>query len=46
MYVKIAAIIGIVIIECVALYMGRNGKVMALAVGLVGGIGGYTVGAV
>lgn len=46
MYVKIAAIVGIVIIECFALYKGRDGKLIALAVGLIGGIAGYTVGVV
>jgi len=44
MYVKIAAIAAITIIECVALYKGMNGKIMSLAVGVLGGIAGYTIG--
>ena len=39
--VAIAAIAGIVIMECVALSKGVNGTMFSVAAAIVGGIGGY-----
>lgn len=38
--IAIAAIAGVVIMECVALIMGVNGVLLAGAVGTVSGVGG------
>jgi len=38
--IAIAAIAGVVVMECVALIMGMNGTLLAGAVGTVSGIGG------
>ena len=40
----ISAIIGITIIEAMALYKGRNGKLFSLAVGALSGLGGFCLG--
>lgn len=46
MFVKVACVIGITVIECYALYKGRDGKLLTLALALIGGIGGYSLGAI
>lgn len=40
-YIKEVAIAGIVILEAIALYMGINGVVLTMVVGLIAGIAGY-----
>ena len=42
--IKVAAILAIAAIECMALYMGMNGTILALAVGAIAGLGGYAIG--
>ena len=42
-WLKIAAIGGVVVLEAVALFLGYNGTGLALAVGVVSGLGGYFV---
>lgn len=41
---KVCAIIGIVLIECVALYLGVNGVLLSLSIGGIAGIAGYEIG--
>ena len=41
--VPIAAIIGLVVMECVALSLGFNGTLFTSVAAIVGGIGGYYV---
>ena len=43
MYKTIAAIAGIVIIECVALFKGINGTGFYLSACIIGGLGGYAI---
>jgi len=41
---KLVAIGGIVVIECVALYLGINGVLLSLSIGGIAGIAGYEIG--
>jgi len=41
--VAIAAIIGLTIIECVALFNGIDGTLMTLVLAIIAGIAGYTL---
>lgn len=41
---KVVAIGGIVVIECVALYLGVNGALLSLSIGGIAGIAGYAIG--
>jgi len=41
--VPFVAIIGLVVIECIALHNGINGKLMTVVVGAIAGIGGWTL---
>lgn len=43
-YVKELAIAGIVVIVCVALYLGVDGVLLASAIGGIAGIAGYELG--
>jgi hypothetical protein len=40
----ISAIIAIAAIELYATYKGMNGKMMALTIAILSGLGGYTIG--
>ena len=42
--VTVVAIIGIVILEGIAVYKGMNGVSLAAAVGAIAGLGGFTIG--
>ena len=42
----VVAIIAIAFVECEALKAGINGKTLAAAVGLIAGLGGYSIGAI
>ena len=42
--IELLAIAGIVFLEFQALKMGINGKVLAIAVTLIAGIGGFEIG--
>jgi len=44
--VLVAAILGIVAVEIMALATGHNGETLVLALSLIGGIGGYSIGLV
>jgi len=44
MYVKIAAIGGITVLAVVASFHGIDGVLIGAAMGVIGGIAGYTVG--
>lgn len=41
MYKVITAIVGIVVIECVAMMNGINGTVMSLSIAAIAGLGGF-----
>ncbi len=43
-YVKEVAIVGIVVLEGIALYLGINGTALAAAVAVIAGLAGYGVG--
>ena len=42
-YKVITAIVCITVLECVALYKGINGTAFAGAVGIIAGLGGYSI---
>lgn len=42
--IKAVAIMGIVILESIALWKGRDGKLLALGFALIGGLAGYEIG--
>lgn len=41
--VVIAAIVGLVILECVALLNGLNGTMFSIVIALIAGLGGYMI---
>lgn len=43
-YLKEVAIIGIVLIACVAVYSGMNGVLLSSSMAGIAGIAGYTIG--
>lgn len=43
MWVSLAAIVGVVVMETVALCNGINGTLLVLSIGAVCGLGGYTL---
>lgn len=42
--IKAVAIIAIVILESIALWKDRNGKLLSLAMAVIGGLAGYEIG--
>jgi len=41
--ISITAIVGIVILEAIALFKGVNGVMLSTALAIIGGIAGYTI---
>jgi len=42
-YIREVAIIGIVVLEAIALYKGIDGQVLSLVIATIAGIAGYTL---
>lgn len=42
-YVKETAIIGLVLLEALALYLGYNGALFGAVIALIAGLAGYTI---
>ena len=40
----LAGIVGVVVLECVAMLTGHNGTVLRLSIAVVAGLGGFAVG--